>query len=272
MKWFAGEGAEGTQIAMFHTFFNVTCTLLFIPFTKLLVKLATILVPEKKVAEGKAPWELVYMDKRFLTTPPVALGQLKKETFRMADMSMESLQIAFRAFIERDINALEKVYETNENIVKISEQISDYLVRVSASGVSFADEKRVSALHSNIGDIARIAELADNLTKYTKKEVSDNLVFSEGINEKLTVMHEKLQQQHLLVKQIILDKNYALMPQSDALEDEIDTMRRDLVAEHITRLGQGKCRPENNTIFVNLVCNLERIGDHLNFIVHSRDN
>ena len=272
VKWFAGEGAEGTQIAMFHTFFNVSCTLIFIPFTKLLVKLSTILVPEKRPAAGKEPWELVYMDKRFLTTPPVALGQLKKETFRMADMSMESLKIAFHGFIERDLDAIEKVYELNENIVKISEQISDYLVRVSASGISFADEKSVSALHNNIGDIARIAELADNLTKYTKKEVKDNLVFSEGINEQLSVMHEKLQQQHLLVKQIILDKDYSVMPQSDALEDEIDTMRRDLVAEHITRLGQGKCRPENNTIFVNLVCNLERIGDHLNFIAHSRDN
>ena len=272
VKWFAGEGAEGTQIAMFHTFFNVTCTLMFIPFTKLLVKLSTLLVPDKKVVAGKAPWELVYMDKRFLTTPAVAIGQLKKETFRMADMSMESLQIAFHAFIDRDVDALEKVFETNENIVKISEQISDYLVRVSACGISLADEKRVSALHSNIGDIARIAELADNLTKYTKKEVSDNLEFSEGINEQLVVMHEKLQQQHLLVKQIVLDKNYDVMPQSDALEDEIDTMRRDLVAEHINRLSQGKCRPENNTIFVNLVCNLERIGDHLNFIAHSRDN
>ena len=76
----------------------------------------------------------------------------------------------------------------------------------------------------------------------------------------------------MLVKQIILDKDYSVMAQSDALEDEIDGMRRDLVAEHITRLGQGKCRPENNIIFVNLVCNLERIGDHLNFIAHSRDN
>ena len=272
VKWFAGEGAEGTQIAMFHTFFNVSCTLMFIPFTKLLVKLSTILVPEKRPAAGKEPWELVYMDKRFLTTPPVALGQLKKETFRMADMSMESLKIAFHGFIERDLDAIEKVYEANENIVKISEQISDYLVRVSASGISFADEKSVSALHNNIGDIARIAELADNLTKYTKKEVKDNLVFSEGINEQLSVMHEKLQQQHLLVKRIILDKDYSVMTESDALEDEIDTMRRDLVAEHITRLSQGKCRPENNTIFVNLVCNLERIGDHLNFIAHSRDN
>jgi phosphate:Na+ symporter len=244
---------------------------MFLPFTKLLVKAASMLVRDKKQASGKEPWELVYMDKRFLTTPPVALGQLKKETFRMAEMSMESLKIAFRGFIDRDLDAIDKVYETNENISKISEQISDYLVRVSASGISSSDEKRVSALHSNIGDIARIAELADNLTKYTKREVKDNLIFSEGINEKLEVMHQRLQDQYLLVRKVILDKQYDVLAQSDAVEDEIDTMRRDLVAEHIERLGQGKCRPENNTIFINLVCNLERIGDHLNFIAHSRD-
>jgi len=268
VKWFT---KATTQIAMFHTFFNVVCTLLFLPFTKYLVRLSEILVREKKETE-KDPWELVYMDKRFLATPAVALGQLKKETFRMADLSMESLNIAFSGFINRDLDAVEKVFEANETIAKISEQISDYLVRVSASGVPYSDEKKVSALHSNIGDISRIAELADNLTKYTKREVKDNLVFSEGINEKLQVMHEKLQEQYLLVKRIILDKEVSVMEQSDALEDTIDTMRKDLVAEHITRLGQGKCRPENNTIFVNLVCNLERIGDHLNFIAHSLDN
>ena len=268
MKWFE---QSTTQIAMFHTFFNVTCTLLFLPFTKLLVKASEVLVHDKKQTE-KAPWELVYMDKRLLATPAVALGQLKKETFRMADMSMESVNTAFNCFINRDVESLDSVYEANETIAKISEQISNYLVHVSASGVSYADEVKVNALHNNIGDVARIAELADNFTKYTKREVKDNLIFSEGINEKLIIMHQKLQDQYLLVKKIILDKDYSVMGASDALEDEIDVMRRDLVAEHIVRLGQGKCRPENNTIFVNLVCNLERIGDHLNFIAHSLDN
>ena len=190
----------------------------------------------------------------------------------MADMSMESVNTAFNCFINRDVESLDSVYEANETIAKISEQISNYLVHVSASGVSYADEVKVNALHNNIGDVARIAELADNFTKYTKREVKDNLIFSEGINEKLIIMHQKLQDQYLLVKKIILDKDYSVMGASDALEDEIDVMRRDLVAEHIVRLGQGKCRPENNTIFVNLVCNLERIGDHLNFIAHSLDN
>ena len=268
VQWFP---EASTQIAMFHTFFNVVCTLLFLPFTKLLVTLSMKIIPEK-VQEEKAPYELVYMDKRFMSTPTVALGQLRKECFRMADMSMESLRIAFKGFIERDLDVINNVYELNENIAKLSEQISDYLVQVSAAGVSLSDEKQVSALHSNIGDIARIAELADNLTKYTKKEVRDNLVFSEGINEKLEVMHGMLQDQYIYVQQIILYGNRDVLPESDGLEDRIDEMRRELVAEHITRLGQGKCRPENNTIFINLVCNLERIGDHLNFIAHSRDN
>jgi phosphate:Na+ symporter len=268
VRWF--KNAPTTQIAMFHTFFNVICTLLFLPFTKHLVKLSELLIREKKKTE-KESWELVYMDKRFLNTPAVALGQLNKETFRMADMSMESLQTAFGGFINRDLEAIDKVYEVNENVARISEQISNYLVQTSACGLSLSDEKLVSRLHSNIGDIARIAELADNLTKYTKREVKDNLVFSEGINEKLEKMHALLHEQYALVKRIVLEKENGLVEASDKLEEEIDTMRRDLVAEHIERLGQGKCRPENNTIFVNLVCNLERIGDHLNFIVHSID-
>lgn len=271
VRWFTGEGAEGTQIAMFHTFFNVACTLMFLPLTKVLVKTSMLIIPDKKKAKAKEPWELVYMDKRFLTTPTVALGQLKKETFRMADMSMDSLNTAFNGFIDRDLNAVEKVYEANEHIAKLSQQISDYLVRTSASGISLSDEKLVSTLHSNVSDIARIAELADNLTKYTKREVKENLVFSEGINEKLIKMHEKLHEQYEYVKKIALENDRSLIPASDALEDEIDNMRRDLVAEHIERLSQGKCKPENNTIFVNLVCNLERIGDHLNFVVHSMD-
>ncbi len=267
VKWFK---EESTQIAMFHTFFNVVCTILFLPFTKLLVKAATILVPDKKKKEEK-PSEIIYMDKRFLATPTVAIGQLTKEVFRMADMAMQSLQVAFDGFINRDLNAIDKVAENNERIMKLGEQISDYLVQVSASGISLSDEKLVSALHNNVGDIARVAELADNLTKYTRREVRDNLIFSEGINEKIGGMHDLLRQQYDTVKKVVLENDYAALPESDEIEDKVDDMRRELVAEHIQRLSQGKCRPENNTVFINLVSNLERIGDHLNFIAHSVD-
>lgn len=268
-KWF---DKPETQIAMFHTAFNVICTLLFLPFSGLLVKASILLVPDKKKQAEKSPADFVYMDKRFLTTPSVAIGQLKKETFRMADMAVESLRVAFCAFIDRDTGALEKVYTNNENVVKLSENISNYLVRVSASGVALSDEKKVNELHNDIGDITRVAELADNLTKYTRRAVRENLTFSEGINDKLKKMHEMLQKQYAYVKQIVLEKRYDLAKEADDLEEEIDNMRRALVAEHIVRLSQGKCKPENNTVFINLVSNLERIGDHLNYIIHNGEN
>ncbi len=268
-KWFA---APSTQIAMFHTIFNVTCTLLFLPFAKCLVFLATKMVPDKKSEKEREAFDFVYMDKRFLATPAVAIGQLKKEVFRMSDMAMESLRVAFGGFIDRNTEVLEEVYKNNESVAKLGERISEYLVQVSASDITLADEKQVNALHNTIGDVSRVAELADNFTKYTNREVKENLVFSEGINEKLQEMHEMLHKQYALVKKIVLDSESGLVQESDELEETIDGMRRDLVAEHIERLSQGKCRPENNTVFINLVCNLERVGDHLNFIVHNGDN
>ena len=264
-RWFA---SPATQIAMFHTIFNVTCTLLFLPFTKLLVKMATVLVKDKKGKE-KSPSELLYADKRMLATPSIAIGQLKKEVFRLGDMSMASLRVAFGAFIDKDIEAVEQVYERNENISSLSERISDYLVQVSAGDITLSEEKEINALHNSVSDIVRVSELADNLTKYTKREVKDGLSFSEGINEKLEKMHAMLHDQFELVKKAVLGKQKDALEQSDILEEEIDNMRRTLIAEHIERLAQGKCKPENNTVFINLVSNLERIGDHLNYVAHN---
>ena len=157
----------------------------------------------------------------------------------------------------------------NENVMAIGSEISDFLVQVSASGVGLSDEIVINALHSNVGDIARIAELADNLVKYTMRAVKENLLFSEGISEELVQMHALLHAQFQTVKTIVLDRKVGELAQADALEDQTDAMRKQLVDEHILRLSQGKCRPENNTVFINLVSNLERIGDHINFIAHS---
>ena len=264
-KWFH---EPGTQIAMFHTVFNCTCTLLFLPFTKWLVKAATLIVPEKKKEDEK---ETTFMDKRFLATPALAISQLKKESFRMADLAMQSVDTAYKAFKTRDVEKAEEVYAINEKVLKIGASISDYLVQVSAVGVNLANEKIVAALHSNVGDIARIAELGDNFTKYTKKEVEENLTFSAVVEEKLEEMYSLLKKQYETCKRILLDKTDELQ-EADRLEEEVDTMRKELVADHIARLSKGECKPENNAVFINLVSNMERIGDHLNFISHSLDN
>lgn len=265
---FPGDDPMSLQmrVSAFHVIFNVTTTVLLLPFVKNLVAFSRMVIKDKESEEKNSA--LQFVDERLLTVPALAIGQAKKETFAMADMAMESLQMAFDGFISRDLEAVDKVLASNERLASLGEEISDYLVKISAQQTTLADEKKVNALHSNVGDIARVSELAENLTKYTKREVRENLYFSEGINEKLVKMHALLNEQYALVKSIVLDGKHDLVAISDEKEEQIDEMRRELVAEHILRLGQGKCRPENNTIFINLVSNLERVGDHLNFIVH----
>ena len=271
-RWFS---SPETQIAMFHTFFNVLCTLMFLPFTNVLVKLAMLLVPETKTEEKAEETEsgakFVYMDKRFLNSPALAISQLKKETFRMADMAMASLATAFNGFIRRDVSTVDNVAANNEKIADLSKSISDYLVKVSAAGPSLEDEKKISALHNNVGDIVRISELADNLTKYTRKTINENLTFSPVVGTKLSEMYALLQEQYSLVKRIVLMKEYNIMNESDETEDRVDNMRRSLIADHIDRMQRGECNAENNPVFINLVSNLERVGDHLNYVAHSVD-
>lgn len=271
-SWFS---SPETQIAMFHTFFNVLCTLMFLPFTNVLVKLAMLIVPEtkteEKAEEPESGAKFVYMDKRFLNSPALAISQLKKETFRMADMAMASLATAFNGFIRRDVSTVENVAANNEKIADLSKSISDYLVKVSAAGPSLEDEKKISALHNNVGDIVRISELADNLTKYTRKTINENLTFSPVVGTKLSEMYALLQEQYSLVKRIVLMKEYNIMNESDETEDRVDNMRRSLIADHIDRMQRGECNAENNPVFINLVSNLERVGDHLNYVAHSVD-
>ncbi len=265
-RLFAGEGM---RLAMFYTAAVIVCDLILLPLKKPVVRLVSFIVRHGKKGAGEGG---TFMDERILSAPTLAIGQLTKEIFRMADMSVESLRLAFEGFLARDLGASEKVAAQNEEISSLGEKIGDYLVRVSANGISLDDEKLVCALHNDVGDVVRISELADNITKYTRREVHDNLIFSAAVGEKISAMHDLLRVQYGLVRRIALDGEYTLMEESDKTEDKIDAMRRELIADHIARMSRGECRPENNTVFINLVSNLERIGDHLSYIAHSTDN
>lgn len=255
------------QICAFHTIFNFTCAIIFLPLSKYLVKISTILIKDKEVEVEKDPSELVFMDKRFAMAPSISVSMIKKDVFRMADMAMNCLDTAFDMFAKRDTSKIENIELQSEQIAKLGKNITDALVFVSYNQSSFEIEKQINDLHTNVGDIVRIAELSENLTKYTKKAVKQELSFSEEIIGKLKDMCNLLNQQYDLVKSRVLDENYEVTPEKiEEYEDKVDDMRRELVAYHIDRLKQGKCKPENNSVFINLVSNLERIGDHIYYI------
>lgn len=255
------------QVCAFHTIFNCTCALIFLPLSKYLVKLSEMIVKDKQDGQEKDPSELVFMDKRLAITSSISISMLKKDVFRMADMSMTCLHTAFNAFVKRDIMMIKEIEHQNEQISKLGKNITDALVYVSSHQSSLEIEKQINDLHTNVGDIVRIAELSENFAKYTKKEVNQELYFSEEVIEKLKEMRNLLDTQFASVKSLIFDENDEItIDKIEELEEQVDNMRRSLISDHIERLKQGKCKPENNTVFINLVSNLERIGDHIYYI------
>ena len=255
------------QIAIFHTIFNLTCAIIFLPLSSLLVSLATRFVKEKEEKE-KSIYELSYMDKRLLSSPHIAVDMLNKDIFRMGDLSIETLKFSFEHFIKRDDSVIEEIDQKTEDIGKLGKNITNALVAVSSSQDDLSLEKTVNNLHAHVGDIVRIAELAENLAKYTKKEVKEEIYFSEDMLIRLSEMVQLIYEQYKYVKLICLDNMNQYITLVNEYEDKIDNMRKRLIEDHIERLSQGKCRPENNAVFINLVSNLERIGDHLSFIVN----
>lgn len=269
-KWFPDAGR---QIAMFHTFFNVVCTLIFLPFTRVFVKIATKLIRDKKVPEGKSVEEksASLLDARFLKTPSIAIAQANKETAVMAGLSMEALDTAFKAFLEGDESAKERVEALNKEAADLGKSIVDYLIRISSEDVMREDEKTVSAIHHATGDILRIGELADNITKYTRNCKRDNIEFSRGVLNSLEQMYDKICDLYENTLEVFEKKDITAIKAVDAVEDEIDADRRTIIDDHIRRLNEGRCKPASSGVFINLVGNLERAADHLTYVAHAFD-
>lgn len=257
------------QITLFHTLFNTLCALLFLPFVNIFVKLANLVVRDKKQQEQAAQSIIYDLDERLLRTPSVALAHLYEETGKVFTSAMETLDVAFDAFVKKDISAKEQVLVRNGAIVQANKTAIEYLVKLSAASPSMDEEQAISTLHYVYNDIMRVGEIADNVTKYTDRYVNDGLEFSDEFLQMLRAMYAKLGSLYEVSSQAFLNKDKKKLTEVDALEEQIDQDRRALVSAHITRLNEGKCRPDNSAVFINLVGNIERAADHITFIAHS---
>lgn len=265
MKWF---GQPSTCITFFHTAFNVICTIIYLPFIKYLVKLTEIIIPDGKKKGGQGTG---FMDKRLLLTPSLAIGQLAKQTMYTAGVAMESLNEATTSFVERNTSKVKAVRDKVSRVNELSKEITDYLLVVSAKDISLADEKIVNRLHKDNIDIVRIADIADNISGYTMKAAEKDIVFSDTVCRDITKLMGLLNEQYDLVVRITEGGEGDLLAQSDKIENDIDASKKRLLEEHMRRMERGECHAENNSLFVSLISNMERVGDHLSMMAHSEE-
>lgn len=260
-SWFKDSPQE--QIAMFHTFFNVVCTIIFFPFIKVFVKLATLIVPEKK-GESNNVDEII--DERFLKNTAIAYSQSLLYYHRISSIAFKDLNYAIDAFINKDTSKKKEIDAIEEEVLRMSRKLNEYIVKIISLGVTEDVNSRLSKMQLDIADIIRLTEVADNITGYTNHVEQDNLEFSDVVNEQLRHMQLLLDKQFKNTECIVEKPTMFLLLEAQKIENEIDDQRTMMIKQHMDRLSRGECKPQNSNIFVNLVGNLERCGDHFNFI------
>lgn len=268
--WFPGQTASGLRIALFHTFFNVVCTCIFLPMTNLFVKISCKIISDKK-DKNRPAGDAVLLDERFIQTPAVAVNQANKAATRMAELAMQSLRTAFEGFVAGDETKKEQVDELNARVADMEKRIVAYLIKISASDLSLNDERLISSIHHSTSDIIRISELADNITKYTRNCKHDGIEFSQGVIRSLQDMYAKIEDLYGKTLDVFDKKDITAIKAVDAVEDTVDAARKEMIKDHIRRLNEGKCKPASSSVFINLVGNLERAADHLTYVAHAFD-
>ena len=268
--WFPEQAAAGLCIALFHTFFNVVCTCIFLPMTNLFVKISCKIISDKK-DKNRPAGDAVLLDERFIQTPAVAVNQANKAATRMAELAMQSLRTAFEGFVAGDETKKEQVDELNARVADMEKRIVAYLIKISASDLSLNDERLISSIHHATSDIIRISELADNITKYTRNCKRDGIEFSQGVIRSLQDMYAKIEDLYGKTLDVFDKKDITAIKAVDAVEDTVDAARKEMIKDHIRRLNEGKCKPASSSVFINLVGNLERAADHLTYVAHAFD-
>lgn len=263
-NWFE---SAGSQIAMFHTFFNVVCTIIFLPFINVFVKLANLFVKDKNTKLEETG--LKFIDERLLPTPSIAVHQVRRELELMYNKSVSILNLSIDGFTGKNVENRTEVDKVNEELYALNKLVIEFMVKLSSQQLVLEDESTLSSFHRTLNDILRIGEIAENICRYTNQTINNSLEFSSTVMLHIGQMKDKINELFLKTDEIFMSKDISKLSEADVIEDAIDNMRKKLIDDHMDRLKRKECSPQNSGVYVNLVNNLERAADHMIYIAYS---
>lgn len=245
-------------IAIIHSIFNILTTLLLIPFTKLLEKLAYVIIKEK----GKKAEVESFLDDRLLSTPSIAVSESYAKTTEMCEEACNTLRNAMALFDEYTAARCEAVLEGEDKLDKYEDKLGSYLVKVSAKEISDADSRTVSCMLNVIGNFERLGDHAVNLMNTAQEMHEKQISFSEEAVKEIAVLRCAVTDILELTKQAHLTGSVELAEKVEPLEEAIDHLVADIKNRHIVRLKNGYCTIELGFVLSDLLTNYERISDH----------
>ena len=259
------------QLSLVHIIFNVVSTLIMFPFAdKVLVKLACLIVPDKKDS-SEDDFKLKFVDNLMINTPPFAVAQVSKEVHRMAGLARQNFSIAAEDLLNKSCDNFDEVQHTEEVINFLNHNITPILVKINSLDLSYSDAKYIGRVFHVINDIERIGDHAQNLEEAAKSRVDEGIEISAEGERELREMYETTLK--LIDGSIeaftsqILDNEKA--EQLGEYEASVDDMQTEFEQSHIERLNAHKCNTRAGMLFINTITDFERVADHATNIAWS---
>ncbi|AIY83934.1 na+/Pi-cotransporter family protein [Clostridium baratii str. Sullivan] len=254
------------QIANSHTVFNIANTAVMLPLRKYLILIVNKIIPGEDEIEKVGP---KYIDDRLLETPVIAAGQVIKETIRMANKAKQNLELSMKAFDESNEELVKDVYSNEQIINVLEESITNYLVKLSKCDLSDREKGIVASTFHIVNDIERIGDHAENIADLAVQRANRELKYS---NDAIEDLHQ-IYNYTLTALQVAIDsyenRDVAKANSINSVEERINTSQKEYREKHIKRLYDGKCNAYAGAIFLDMVSNFERIGDHSKNIAQS---
>jgi len=251
------ESASYLGIAVCHSIFNVLCTIILLPASSLLEKLAYKLVPE-----GKAPEKVVELDERLLATPPVAVEQSSHLAAKMASEAFEGFHLSIQSITDYTPEIAERIRAIEDNTDHYEDILGTYLTKLSNHQVSDEDSAIITKLLKAIGDFERISDHAVNVLESVEELREKGIEFSPDAKEEMTMLCAATSEILSLSEKAYLNNDLAIAYDVEPLEDVIDNIKTLLRNNHIVRLRNGSCTVETGFIWSDLITNFERVSDH----------
>ena len=259
---FPGEDPMSLQmrVSVFHVIFNVCTTVLLLPFTKHLVKYSCFVIKDKK--EDETVLTLKYLDERLLSTPPVALMQVKKEMDYMLTLVEENLHLSFASMESTSAENGARIRK-NESIIDFTNgALTKFLIKLS-SVASQSDEKLIGSYFHVLNDLERIGDHAENFFEIGEEMLEKRIEFSERAKEDIRQMRATVLSMLSISKDAFASLNKERLAELIPLENEVDKMKKALTASHFSRLAEGNCSMEVSPYYSSAISGLERVADHL---------
>lgn len=258
----AFPNAPQTQLAMFHTVFNVLTVAFMLPFTKMSVKLVSKIIKEKNKTGEEVGEKLYYIDEYMLKTPPIAIQQTKNEIVNMAEIALHNYQIACNIICTLDYSKIDEFRKNEKELNFLNKEITRYVVKLSKLEMNADDHEYLATTFHTISDIERIGDYAENIVEYADKLKESNQTFSDLAISEINTLEGKIEDLFQKVMKAYVNGDLTSFDEANVIEDEIDDITEQMGANHIQRLKSDACTPDVGAQYLSLASDSERIADH----------